>query len=113
MTSTRQILKITLIAMGLGLSTLGIVACSATPTQESAGQYVDSSSITTQVKAALLNTPNLNSTAISVETFKGVVQLSGFVDSSAQSAMAQNVAQNVSGVKQVVNSLVVKPPIQN
>lgn len=104
-------LKHILIAVGLGASTITMVACSATPTQESTGQYVDSSSITTQVKAALLNTPNLNSASISVETFKGVVQLSGFVDSSAQSAMAQAAAQKVNGVKRVVNALIVKSSI--
>lgn len=89
-------------------SVLGITACSSTPVQESAGQYLDSTTVTAQVKAALLNTPNLNSGHISVETYKGTVQLSGFVDSQAQSNLAESVAKDVPGVNRIKNDLIVK-----
>ncbi len=76
--------------------------------QESTGEYLDSSAITTKVKAALLNEPGLKSTQISVETFKDQVQLSGFVDTAASKTKAGQVAASVQGVRSVKNDLVVK-----
>jgi osmotically-inducible protein OsmY len=90
-----------------------LTACAATPTNESTGQYVDSSATTAKVKSTLLNTQGLNSTSISVETYKGVVQLSGFVDSKAQSQLAEQTAASVPGVNKVKNDLVVKSAAQN
>lgn len=106
-------IKTILLAGAIGIGTLGLIGCASTNTQESTGQYVDSSATTTKVKAALLNTPNLNSTSISVETYKGQVQLSGFVDSTAQSTLAQQTAANVDGVKSVENDLIVKSSTSN
>jgi osmotically-inducible protein OsmY len=76
--------------------------------REKSVQYAGDSAITTKVKAALLAAKGLPSTAISVETFKGKVQLSGFVDSKEQIAAAGKVASGVSGVKTVQNSIAVK-----
>ena len=84
------------------------LGCASTPTRESSGQYVDDSVITSKVKAAILDDSSLKVFQISVETFKGVVQLSGFVDSSKTANYAGVVAGRVAGVKSVKNSLVVK-----
>ena len=91
---------ITLVAVFLG--------CASTPTKESTGEYVDDSTITTKVKAAILNDPALKVFQINVETFKGEVQLSGFVDSAQHVKKAGEVARSVGGVKSVKNNLIVK-----
>lgn len=85
-----------------------IAGCAATRTQESTGQYVDDSTITTKVKAEILGDPALKVFEISVETFKGTVQLSGFVNSPEMRSRAAVVASRVSGVKSVKNDLIVK-----
>lgn len=84
------------------------VGCASTPTQEGTGEYVDDTVITTKVKAAVLNEPSLKSAEINVETFKGVVQLSGFVSSQANINKAVEVARAVGGVKSVKNDMRVK-----
>ena len=84
------------------------LGCASTPTRESSGQYVDDSAITTKVKAAIFNDPSLKVFQINVETFKGEVQLSGFVDSGNSVKKAGEVARGVSGVRSVKNSLIVK-----
>jgi len=89
------------------LATLA-AACAATPTQESTGGYVDDSTITTKIKTDLVQDANVSSTDVHVKTYKGVVDLSGFVDSQAQIAQAGVVAGQVSGVKAVHNNLIVK-----
>lgn len=101
-------LRIFVAAAVLLVATTALSACSSTPRQESTGQYVDSTAITTKVKTAILNEPSLKSLQISVETFKDAVQLSGFVDSSTSRAKAGEIARNVEGVKSVKNDLVVK-----
>jgi osmotically-inducible protein OsmY len=95
----------TLVA-ALMLST--IVGCASTAKQESTGQYIDDSAITTGVKAAILNAPTLKVSEINVETFKGTVQLSGFVSSAENIATASSVARSVNGVKSVKNDLRLK-----
>jgi len=85
-----------------------IAGCASSRTQESTGQYVDDSAITTKVKAAMLEDPGLKSLQVGVETFKGTVQLSGFVNSQEMRNRAAQVASRVNGVKSVKNDLVVK-----
>jgi osmotically-inducible protein OsmY len=85
-----------------------IAACTSSRTSESTGQYVDSAAITSKVKAALLGDSGLKSFAIDVETFKDVVQLSGFVDNDQLKSRAGDLAAGVSGVKSVRNNLIVK-----
>jgi len=85
------------------LPALFVAACAGTPKQESTGQYVDDSLITTKVKSAILGEPGLKVSQINVETYKGVVQLSGFVDSSAASTKATELAHSVKGVTDVKN----------
>ena len=88
------------VAMALG--------CASTRTQEGTGEYVDDTVITSKVKAAILNEPTLKSAEINVETFKGVVQLSGFVSSPAAESKAVEVARTVGGVKSVKNDMRLK-----
>ena len=82
--------------------------CASTSTQESTGQYLDDSAITTKVKAAIFNEPTLKSAEINVETFKGRVQLSGFVSSRARMDKAVTVAQGVGGVTSVKDDMRLK-----
>ena len=84
------------------------LGCASTSKQEGTGEYVDDSVITTKVKAAVLNEPSLKSAEINVETFKGVVQLSGFVRSQADINKAVEVARGVGGVKSVKNDMRLK-----
>lgn len=85
-----------------------MAGCTSTSTRESTGEYVDDSAITASVKTALYSDPDLKIGQISVETYKGVVQLSGFVNSAHASSKAANLAKSVKGVKSVKNSLIVK-----
>lgn len=87
---------------------LTVMGCGSTQKQEGTGEYLDDTVITTKVKAAILNEPTLKSAEINVETFKGVVQLSGFVSSSASINKAIEVAKGVAGVKSVRNSMQLK-----
>lgn len=82
--------------------------CASTSKQESTGQYIDNTVITTKVKTAIFNEPTLKSLQINVETFKGKVQLSGFVDSAQSVTKAGEIARGVEGVVAVQNDLVVK-----
>jgi osmotically-inducible protein OsmY len=82
--------------------------CASTPTSDSTGQYVDDTVITTKVKSALLADEAVKSFAVGVETVKGVVQLSGFVNTPAQKIAAAEDAAAVKGVKDVRNNLIVK-----
>jgi osmotically-inducible protein OsmY len=85
-----------------------VAACASTRTQESTGEYVDDSVITAKVKALLAADDFLKSFQISVETYKGVVQLSGFVNSQQSVDKAGQIARSVKGVTRVKNSLIVK-----
>jgi osmotically-inducible protein OsmY len=82
--------------------------CASTPTQEGTGEYIDDTLLTTKVKAMVFNEPTLKSAEINVETFKGVVQLSGFVSSQADINKAVEVASGVKGVKSVKNDMRLK-----
>ena len=84
------------------------VGCASTSKQEGTGEYVDDSVITTKVKAAILNEPTLKVAEINVETFKGAVQLSGFVSSQAAANKAVEVTRSVGGVKSVKNDMRIK-----
>ena len=84
------------------------VGCATTSKQESTGEYVDNSVITTKIKSQLAADDLLKSFEISVETYKGTVQLSGFVDSQRAVDKAGQIARGVDGVKSVKNNLRVK-----
>ena len=87
---------------------MSAVGCASTSKQESTGEYVDDSVITTKVKAAIFNEHNLKSTEINVETFKSAVQLSGFVSTQANIYKAVEVARGVNGVTNVKNDMRLK-----
>ncbi|KTD16563.1 BON domain-containing protein [Legionella jordanis] len=86
----------------------GIVACAAGPTSESTGQYLDSSAVTAKVKAELIDKLGAKGFAIKVNTFKGVVQLSGFVNNALTRQRAAAIASRVEGVKRIRNDLIIK-----
>ena len=97
--------------IGYFLATLIAVlatGCASTEKHESTGQYVDDTTLTAKVKAAIFNEPTLKSAEINVETFKGVVQLSGFVSSAAAQTKAVQVAKSVSGVVSVKDDMRLK-----
>jgi osmotically-inducible protein OsmY len=95
-------------AFFLALVLLTAGGCASTHKQAGTGEYIDDSVITTKVKSAILADPTLSAAEINVETFKGVVQLSGFVESRADISQAVSVARGVGGVKSVKNSMQVK-----
>lgn len=97
-----------LAALSLGLVFSALVGCASTATQSGTGEYFDDTVITSKVKAAILNEPTLSSNQISVETFKGTVQLSGFVGSQAEIQKAGALARDVKGVTSVKNDIRLK-----
>jgi osmotically-inducible protein OsmY len=95
-------------ALFLAVTLASAVGCASTSKQEGTGEYVDDSVITSKVKAAIFNEPSLKSAEINVETFKGAVQLSGFVSSPAAISKAVAVTRSVGGVTSVKNDMLVK-----
>ncbi|WMY76506.1 BON domain-containing protein [Buttiauxella selenatireducens] len=90
------------------LAAVVLTGCAGSAKKESTGGYIDDTVVTTKVKSALLSEKSIKSTDISVETFKGRVQLSGFVSSSAEANKAVAVTKSVKGVQVVQNALIVK-----
>ena len=95
-------------ALILALTLTSVVGCASTARHEGTGEYLDDTVLTTKVKAAVFNEPTLKSAEINVETFKGVVQLSGFVSSQTTANTAVELARGVSGVKSVKNDMRIK-----
>ncbi len=87
---------------------ISCLGCASTAKQSGTGEYFDDTVLTTKVKAAIFNEPALKSAEINIETFKGVVQLSGFVSSQANINKAIEVARSVSGVKSVKDDMRIK-----
>jgi osmotically-inducible protein OsmY len=85
-----------------------VSACAGDRTSRSTGQTIDDNAIATKVKSALVADPAVKGSQVEVEVFKGVVQLSGFVDSAASAQRAVTLARNVPGVTEVRNSMIVK-----
>jgi len=104
MKNAKQILKLAIFMSIL----MVMIGCTATATHESTGQYLDNSIITTKVKTAILGDETLKVMQINVQSYKGVVQLSGFVDSATNSLKAEQISRGVEGVISVENGLVVK-----
>lgn len=84
------------------------VACAGSDTRESTGEYLDDATLTAKVKTELLKSDDTSGLAITVETFKGTVQLSGFVDSEREKRRAEEIASKVKGVERVDNKITVK-----
>lgn len=104
MFKTNRIVKF-IVCLILFASFLG---CASTTEQESTGQYIDNTVITSRVKAAIFDEPSLKTMQINVESYKGEVQLSGFVNSAASVQKASEIARRIEGVVAVKNDLVVK-----
>ena len=97
-----------LLALFLATSLFATVGCASTATQEGTGEYVDDSVVTAKVKTAIFGEPSLKVGQINVETFKGTVQLSGFVSSQSAASKAVEVTRGVGGVKSVKNDMRIK-----
>jgi osmotically-inducible protein OsmY len=95
-------------ALVVAFAAIAATGCASTTHTAGTGEYVDDTVITAKVKTAILQEPSLKSAEINVETFKGIVQLSGFVSSSANVNTAMIVARDVNGVKSVKNDMRVK-----
>ena len=95
-------------AVFLAILVASLLGCASTNTQEGTGEYFDNTVITTKVKAAIFDEPTLKSSEINVETFKGVVQLSGFVNSQDDIDKAVEITRQVKGVKSVKNDMQLK-----
>ena len=104
MTDLRNVMKY-LVCIAL---IVGLAACAGTRTKESTGEYVDDRVITSKVKAALIADPVTKAREINVETFKGTVQLSGFVSTAEEKKKAGEIARDVKGVVNVQNNIIVK-----
>ena len=92
----------------MALLLAALVGCASTNTTEGTGEYFDDSWITTKVKTAIFNEPTLKSSEINVETFKGEVQLSGFVSSQEDINQAVAITRDIQGVKKVKNDMRIK-----
>ena len=101
----RSILAIAITAVMM----LTATGCAVTRGQESVGAYIDDSGITTMVKARMVDNKQVDAAAISVETMKGTVMLSGFAKSSTEKNMAETIARGVKGVVAVKNEIAVRP----
>jgi osmotically-inducible protein OsmY len=90
-------------------ATIAGTGCSVMRGQETAGAYVDDTTITTSVKAKFVEDKTVDASAIKVETLNGTVQLSGFAKSNAERTQAEYLARNTKGVRSVKNDLAVRP----
>jgi hyperosmotically inducible periplasmic protein len=95
------------VLMGTGAIVLS-TGCSGTATRESTGEYIDNSAITAKVKAALAKDEVVKARQVNVDSFRGVVQLSGFVDNATEKERAGQIAAGIQGVKEVRNNITVK-----
>jgi hyperosmotically inducible protein len=97
------------LAASLAVTLIAVSGCAVTRDQESVGAYIDDAAITTSVKARFVDSRAVDANAISVETMKGTVMLSGFAKSGTEKATAQDIARQVKGVVAVTNKIEVKP----
>ena len=98
------------VAAMIAFAALFSAGCAVTSGQSTTGEYVDDATITSRVKTRFAEDKSVAATRIQVETLKGVVQLSGFAISEAERQRAAQIASAVPGVKQVQNSIIVRPP---
>jgi hyperosmotically inducible protein len=106
---TMKLLKSIGLAMCLGTMTIiGLTGCAGNRYEQSTGEYIDDTGTTSRVKRALADDPRFKYDDVNVSTFKGTVQLSGFVSSGEQKSRAEERAKNVEGVQEVVNNITVK-----
>lgn len=104
-----MIIRHTLAAVITAVALLSATGCAVTRGQESVGAYVDDSVITAAVKGRMVDNPNVDAAAISVETMKGTVMLSGFAKNATERSVAESLAWKTNGVKAVKNEIAVRP----
>ena len=104
-----MIIRHTLAAVITTLALLTVTGCAVTRDQQSVGAYIDDSVITAAIKGRMVDNPNVDAAAISVETMKGTVMLSGFAKSANERSVAESLAWKTSGVKAVKNEIAVRP----
>lgn len=103
-----MIIKSALVAIVSAAALLTLPGCAVTRGQSTVGAYVDDATITTQIKARMVENKQVDAISIKVETLNGTVMLSGFAKSSTEKATAESIARGVNGVKSVRNELVVR-----
>jgi osmotically-inducible protein OsmY len=101
-------IKTTLIALVSAATLIALPGCAVTRGQSTVGAYVDDTTITTQIKARMIENKVVDAVAISVETLNGTVLLSGFAKNAAERSMAEQIARGVNGVKSVRNELAIR-----
>ena len=104
-----MIVRTTIAAMTAAAALFVLPGCAVTRGQSSVGEYIDDASITTQVKAKMVENKQVDAAAISVETLNGTVMLSGFAKNSTERATAEDIARGVKGVRSVKNAIEVRP----
>lgn len=108
MKKTLKHIALGLLAITVAVGTITTTGCSSGEYKRSSGEYLDDQTLTARVKSALFSDPNVSGFQVNVDAYRGVVSLSGFVDTAAQKARAEEVARNVNGVRQVQNNLSVR-----
>jgi len=109
MNTPMPLIRSALVIASLAIAAPVFTGCSSTSTRESTGEYIDDSVLTAKVKTALAKDDRVNGFAVNVETFRGVVQLSGFVNSTEEKQFAADAARGVKGVVDVKNNISIKP----
>jgi hyperosmotically inducible protein len=109
--SLRSLAALSVLAGGLAVAQFQS-GCAGTATRESTGEYIDDASISAKVKAALVKDPVVKAIDVKVDTFKGAVQLSGFVDTPEQRAQAERIAASTNGVQSVKNNIQLKTSVR-
>lgn len=104
----KKLLSCLLSTLLLGTVAFTTTACSSSATRQSTGEYIDDAAITAKVKGSFVRDDTVKALDVQVETFKGVVQLSGFVDSSMQRDRAEEIARATNGVREVTNNIQLK-----
>lgn len=104
---SRHAMASTAVILALALN-VPLIGCAASGTSESTGQYVDDATVSTKVRTKILADPDVKISEIKVTTYRGTVQLSGFVDNPQMVTKAAQDAQSVAGVKAVKNDLIVR-----
>lgn len=108
MKTTNRTLRILALAVLTGVTLAG-AGCAVVRDQQTVGAYIDDAALTTEIKAKFVESKAVDATAVKVETLNGTVVLSGFAKSSAESNQAESIARSVKGVRQVRNTMIVRP----
>ncbi len=104
-----KFIRILVVLLVASFGAMQIQGCTATDTRRSAGETMDDGALTAKVKTALLQDKDVSGLAVNVNSYRGVVQLTGFVDDDSQRSKAESIAKEVSGVESVKNDLQIKP----